>query len=209
MSTPADGGIFNIKDQKEYLGGFIGTGIMAIVQTVFPLLVYQLWKKDNIGQDVNNMWYQYAWQAAQANGVVSYGFISLAFLANFIFPYNLMERLSYIMLWLTHGGIMAFLGGLTVAIYLIVALSKYEMSAYSDETEMGLCLLFYGLIQIGFAILARYTMWDTIMYMVAGELKEICEKYGELCSEYGILEKKEDADQGSSEDISNLMNWQW
>ena len=64
MSTPADGGIFNIKDQSEYLGGFIGTGIMAIVQTVFPLLVYQLWKKDNIGQDVNNMWYQYAWQAA-------------------------------------------------------------------------------------------------------------------------------------------------
>ena len=82
MSTPADGGIFNIKDQSEYLGGFVGTGIMAIVQTVFPLLVYQLWKKDDISQDTNNPWYAYAWQAAQANGVVSYGFISLAFLAN-------------------------------------------------------------------------------------------------------------------------------
>ena len=120
-----------------------------------------------------------------------------------------MERISYLMLWVTHGGIMAFLGGLTVAIYLIVALSKYEMDAYVDDTEMGLCLLFYGLIQIGFAILFRYTVWDTVMYMVAGELERICEKYGEFCSEYGILEKKEDADQGSQEDISNLMNWQW
>ena len=209
MSTPADQGIFNIKDQKEYLGGFVGTGILAIVQTVFPLLVYQLWKKDDVSMATNNPWYAYAWQAAQANGVVSYGFISLAFLANWIFPYNLAERISYLMLWVTHGGIMAFLGGLTVAIYLIVALSKYEMDAYVDDTEMGLCLLFYGLIQIGFAILFRYTVWDTVMYMVAGELKEICEKYGELCSEYGILEKKEDADQGSQEDISNLMNWQW
>ena len=48
MSTPADEGIFNIKDQKEYLGGYIGTGIMAIVQTVFPLLVVQLWRKDKL-----------------------------------------------------------------------------------------------------------------------------------------------------------------
>ena len=125
-----------------------------------------------------------------------------------MFKYNLGERLGYIMLWVTHGGVMAFLGGLTVAIYLIVALAKYEMSAYSDETQMGLALLFYGLIQIGFAILFRYTAWDTVMYMVAGELKSICEKYGELCSEYGILEKKEDADQ-DSEDLANLMNWQW
>ena len=125
-----------------------------------------------------------------------------------MFKYNLGERLGYIMLWVTHGGVMAFLGGLTVAIYLIVALAKYEMSAYSDETQMGLSLLFYGLIQIGFAILFRYTAWDTVMYMVAGELKSICEKYGELCSEYGILEKKEDAGQ-DGEDLANLMNWQW
>ena len=209
MSNPADEGIFNIKDQKEYLPGFIGTGIMAIVQTVFPLLVVQLWRKDKLELDVNNMWYRYAAQAAQANGVVSYGFISLAFLGSFIFPYNLMERLGYLMLWVTHGGIMAFLGGLTVSIYLIVALAKYEMSAYSDETQIGLGLLFYGLIQIGFAILARYTMKDTIMYMVAGELKTICDKYGELCSEYGILEKKADAGQDNDEDLANLMNWQW
>lgn len=61
MTTPADEGIFDIKPQKDYLGGFVGTGIMAIVQTAFPLLVYQLWKKEKIQYDVSNMWYGYAW----------------------------------------------------------------------------------------------------------------------------------------------------
>ena len=61
MTTPADEGIFDIKPQKDYLGGFVGTGIMAIVQTAFPLLVYQLWEKEIIQYDVNNKWYGYAW----------------------------------------------------------------------------------------------------------------------------------------------------
>ena len=38
-------GIFNIKDQSAYLGGFIATGVMAIAKTAAPLLVYQLWGK--------------------------------------------------------------------------------------------------------------------------------------------------------------------
>ena len=61
MTTPADEGIFDIKPQKDYLGGFVGTGIMAIVQTALPLLVYQLWKKNDVQYDINNMWYGYAW----------------------------------------------------------------------------------------------------------------------------------------------------
>ena len=40
MSNSADEGIYTIKDQKYYLGGFVGTGIMAIVQTALPLLLY-------------------------------------------------------------------------------------------------------------------------------------------------------------------------
>ena len=61
MSGQEVDGIFNIKDQKEYLGGFIGTGMLAIVQTVTPLLVYQLAFKNNLKYDGNNPWYQYAW----------------------------------------------------------------------------------------------------------------------------------------------------
>lgn len=211
MSNQADEGIFNIKDQKDYLGGFVGTGVMAIVQTAAPLLVYQLWKKDEAQYDVANMWYQYAWQAMQATGVVAYGLPALAFLGSWMFDLSVMERLGYIMLWIQHGGILAFLGILTTVIYLIVALAKYEMSAYSGTTEMGVVLAVYGVVQIGFAVLAKFTMWDTIMYMVAGELKEICEKYGELCSEYNVLEKKAGADQGSDDDLSSLASgvWAW
>ena len=61
MTTPADEGIFEIKPQSDYLGGFVGTGIMAIVQTAFPLLVYQLWKKSEAENDLLNVWYSYAW----------------------------------------------------------------------------------------------------------------------------------------------------
>ena len=145
----------------------------------------------------------------QATGVVSYGLPALAFLGSFMFDLNLMERLGYIMLWIQHGGILALLGILTTVIYLIVALAKYEMSAYSTTTEMGIVLAVYGVVQIGFAVLAKFTLWDTIMYMVADELKEICEKYGELCSEYNVLEKKADADQSSNDDVSNLSVWAW
>ena len=66
-------GIFNIKPQKDYAGGFIATGVLAIVQTMAPLLIYQLWRKDTLMMDTMNMWYQYAYKAMQAGGVVSWG----------------------------------------------------------------------------------------------------------------------------------------
>ena len=74
----------------------------------------------------------------QANGVVSYGLPALAFLASWMFDLNVMERLGYIMLWVTHGGILALLGAMTTGIYMIVAMSKYEMSAYSSIDEIGI-----------------------------------------------------------------------
>ena len=208
MSNQEDA-IFNIKDQKEYLGGFIGTGIMALVQTVTPLLVYQLAYKDGLRYDVNNPWFTYARQAMQAGGVVSYGLITLAFLGNFMFKYNLMERLGYLYLWATHGGILAMLSFCTVFSYLIVALAKYEMSAYSDMTEIGVTLAVYSVIQIGFLFLFKYTIRDTVLYMVAGELKTICEKYGEFCSEYGVLEKQEQQSEPEELEGENLVNWVW
>ena len=146
MSGQEEDGIFNIKDQKEYLGGFIGTGVMAIVQTVTPLLVYQLAFKSSLKYDGNNPWYQYAWKAMQAGGVVAYGGQALMFIASFMFKYNLLERLGYLMLWFEHGGILAMLSFVTVFSYLIVALAKYEMSAYSDQTEMGVALTIYTVV---------------------------------------------------------------
>lgn len=123
-----------------------------------------------------------------------------------MFDLGLFERLGLIMLWFTHGGISALLGAMTTGIYFIVSLAKAVETNVSHPRDMGISLAVYTVVQIGFAVLAKYTMWDTIMYLVAGELKEICEKYGALCGEYNILEKKEDADQGNT---SNLSVWNW
>ena len=75
---------FDIKPQKEYLGGFVATGIVAVVQTITPLLVYQLWKKNDLINDTSNKWFQYAWQAMQAGGVINYGLTAVLFLASFM-----------------------------------------------------------------------------------------------------------------------------
>ena len=45
--------------------------------------------------------------------------------------------------------------------------------------------------------------------MVAGEIKTLCDKYGELCSEYGILEKKEQEFVPEELDGETLVNWVW
>ena len=97
----------------------------------------------------------------------------------------------------------------TVFSYLIVALAKYEMSAYSDQTEMGVALTIYTVVQVGFLFLFKYTIKDTVLYMVAGEIKTLCDKYGELCSEYGILEKKEQEFVPEELDGETLVNWVW
>ena len=209
LGDPSVDGIFNIKPQSEYLGGFIATGLMAIVQTTLPLFLYQLWMKEMLMMDSMNMWYQYAWQAMQAGGVVSYGIPALAFLGNFIFEFNLLERLGVILVWITHGGILSMLSFITVIAYLSAALAKYEDSMYSDMTEMGITMAVYGVTQIGFGILAKYFMMDTVMYMLAGEIKEICEKYGELCSDYGILDKNDSGNDFEETDGTSLSTWAW
>ena len=33
-------GLFTIQDQSFYLGGFVATGVFAIIQTITPLLIY-------------------------------------------------------------------------------------------------------------------------------------------------------------------------
>ena len=145
MSGQEVDGIFNIKDQKESLGGFIGTGVLAILQTITPLLVYQLAFKNNSKYEISNPWFTYAWQAMQAGGVVSYGLQSLMFLGSFMFNYNLLERLGYLMLWLCKGGIFATLSFVTVFSYLIVALAKYKMSS-SENTIVGVTLAVYSVV---------------------------------------------------------------
>ena len=212
MSNPVT---YNVKEPEDYLGGFVATGIVAIVQTVTPLLVAQLWKKeDREISEAYNPWYSYAMKAMQAGGVVGFGLQSLGFFAAFIFDLGIMERLGYLMTWFTHGVLLANLSFMTVVGYFIVAIAKFNKTsgilghgAMENTTEMWIVFASYVVVQLGLGMLFLTYAKDTVMYMVADEMKDICEKYGALCNEYGVLESSN----SSAADVAgtNLSAWDW
>ena len=120
-----------------------------------------------------------------------------------------MERLVLIGLWVVHGGIYGMLSFVTVVSYLIVGLVKYESSDYSSESEMGIVLGVYTLVQFGFFMLGSHYLMDTIMFLVAQEVKDICENYGMFCSEYGILDTNNSGDDFSEADGTSLAFITW
>ena len=143
----------------------------------------------------------------QAGGVVTYGLLSLAFLGSFMFDFSIMERLGYIIGWMVHGGLLALLSDITVISYLVVALIKYEDSMNVGMVDIGVTLGVFAAVQIGFEFLTMHFFGDTIMYMLASEIKDLCEKYGELCSQYGVLEKNDAGD--SFTEAGSELNWAW
>ena len=189
------------------MGGFVATGLVAIAQTVTPLLLAQLWKKNDIDMDVNNPWFSHAWKAMQATGVIGYGLQALAFFAALMFDLSIIERLGFFWIWAVHGAIGGLLGAITVISYFVVAVTQYESSNYSDTTEYWITGAVYAVAELLFAFIGVYFAYDTVMFLVAQEIKDICENYGALCSEYSILEKN---DSGFIEaDGTSLSHWVW
>ena len=68
-----------------------------------PLLVYQIWKKSDAVADTNNKWLAYAWNVMQAGGVINYGLLALAFIASFMWEFNIAERMLYALLSVVNG----------------------------------------------------------------------------------------------------------
>ena len=208
MSDPVT---YSIKDPEDYVGGFVATGIVAIVQTVTPLLLAQLWKKDDLAADIgSNPWYSWAWKGMQAGGVVAYGLQALGFFATLMFDLNIFERLGYLGIWFTHGVLLANLSMMTVMGYLIVAIAKHNKTTVSQNTtEQWIVLSSYLVVQVGLGLLALTYARDTVMYMVAAEMKDICEKYGALCNDYGVM-SSEDSSSGAVDGSSLVLdNWDW
>lgn len=209
MSNPVT---YTVKDPEDYLGGFVATGIVAIVQTMAPLLVAQLWKNSDSTQwtmeQTSNPWYTYGWKAAQAGGVVAFGLQSLGFFAAFIFDLGIMEKLGYLMTWFTHGVLLANLSMMTVVGYFIVGISKHQKTnTGSTSTELWVVLASYVVVQLSLAAVFLSYAQDTVMYLVADEMKDICEKYGALCNDYGVMESSNP----NATDVAatNLANWDW
>ena len=82
---------------------------------------------------------------------------------------------------------------ITVLSYLVVALIKYKDSFFVTMTEIGAVLAASTVLHIGYDVILFFFLGDAMMYLMADDIKQVCEKYGELCSEYGILEKHENA----------------
>ena len=203
---------YTVKDPEDYIGGFVATGLVAIIQTVTPLLIGQLWKKDDreITQSTNP-WYTYAWKAMQAGGVVSFGLQSLGFFATLIFDLGIFEKLGYLMTWFTHGVLAANLSVMTVVGYFIVGIAKFESNnLQSNTTEMWIVLASYVVAQIGLGLLFLTYARDTVMYMVAAEMKDICEKYGALCKDYGVMEADDDSTASAGSNLAvDTFQWDW
>ena len=216
--------MYSIKEPSDYMGGFIATGTMAIVQTIAPLLIGQLWKRDDLALAGYNPWFAYAWKAMQAGGTIAFGLQAFGFLLSLIFELNFFEKLGYIGLWAIHGAIFGQLSFITVVSYFIAAIAKYKTSIYEDTTEMWITLAVYAAVQTAAGFVGLTYMKDTVMYLIAQELKDICETYGALCGEMGVLQPTsqttgqtigqttddfDDSLLGGDSAGSNLSTWAW
>ena len=109
-----------------------------------------------------------------------------------------MERLGLVMLWITHGTALSFLSITTVFAYFCVSLYRFKSSGYIEKKEIRIASSVYLITQFGLFLTQAHFMKDSIMYLVAGELKALCENYGAFCGEMGILEPNDSAQQASS-----------
>ena len=150
----SDNGLYKIGTPQDYLGGYLATGFIAIVQTVTPLLLAQLWRKDDLDMDINmNPWYNYAWKAMQAGGVVAYGLQALAFIGSFIFDFGIMERFGLVSLWITHGTMASYLSITTVFAYFCTSLYRYMDSNYVKKREIRTASAVYLIVELGMFLL--------------------------------------------------------
>lgn len=70
MSTPHSGGIaeinntgaFSIGAPDQYIGGHIAIGMVTLLQTVLPVLIYYVWQHDKLEMLTWNPWYVYSWK---------------------------------------------------------------------------------------------------------------------------------------------------
>ena len=71
--------------------------------------------------------------------------------------------------------------------YGVVAIGDYTDSEITKKVEIWMTLGVFATMQVGSAVVGRIYGLDTIMYLVSEEMKELCDKFGLLCNDYGIM----------------------
>ena len=174
-----------VGDKSSYLVGHLIMGAVAMVHTILPLLLGQLWWKPKFMNDALNPWYGYSWKAMQAGGVVACGLQALLFPFTFM-GLSLPERIGYILLWVVHGAALGLLSTVTVLSYFVVAAVKYTDDPVFAYKNVWITWVIYLAFQVKSFFLAHRYFKETVFYMLGTEINAICDKYPDLCKGWGL-----------------------
>ena len=124
-----------------------------------------------------------------------------------MFDLNVLERVGFVMIWLVHGLIYGYLGLTTVFAYFCTSLYRYKDSNYVKKSEIRWVSSVYIFVQFGLGLLGAHYSEDAFMYLVAGELKDWCEKYGAFCKDVGIMPSNDAGDNFKEAEGTSLVAW--
>ena len=184
VREPATTDNFQVGDKKQYLTGHIVMGGEALVHTVLPLILGQFWWKPKFEDDYENPWFDYAWKAMQAGGVIATGLQLLFFPFTFM-DLHLWERVGYVLLWVFHGTGGGILSTTTVIAYFITDLIEYEHDTNFSKKNTWITLVIYIAFQIKSIFLAHKFFPSMVFYMLGPEINKLCDKYDRLCNGFG------------------------
>ena len=182
----AEEGQFSIGAPSQYIGGHIAIGIVTLLETVIPVVLYYAWQHDELDDYASNNWYKYAWKAATYGGFITYFipflFWCLSFMAKNIFSYIYM-------------GVLVLFGGLfgsyvifTTVVYSFNAANTYSAGEGLEYNEIWWFFGIYTMAQVIFAFVGEHYLMDSIFYLMSANIKDWCEEHPGVCSDYGVLE---------------------
>merc|ERR1712013_20206 len=186
MSNATTEGQFSIGAPSQYIGGHIAIGVITLLETIVPLIMYYTWQQRKLMAYPNNDWYKYSWKAATYGGFIAYFFPFLFWCLSFMDK----NMFSYIYM-----GVLVLFGGVYGG-YVIFTTMVYQFQAVNTwTTGDGLPIwevwTFFGVylfVQIIFAFIGEHYLMDSIFYLMSANIKDWCEEHPGVCSDYGVLD---------------------
>ena len=185
----ADNGMFTIGQPSEYIGGHIAIGVVTLLETILPVILYYAWMHPRLELMANNTWYAYAWKAATYGGFITFFFPFLfwcmSFMAKNIFSY------LYIGILVIFGGLFgSYISGTTI-IYQFQGIKNYASGDDLMVDEIWWFFGVYAFTQLTMAFIGQHYLMDSIFYLLAANIKDWCEAHPGVCQDYGVLDMNE------------------
>ena len=156
--------VFVTNDPKDYLAGHIVVGLVAIIQTVVPTVLWWVWKKPMISDSDANKWFKRSWGMMWIGSVIAHGIQAV------LFPFTFFKHRT---LGIIYAGSWAFLGIMFAAVlfflvngFLFKAASNYSIYSAQDyeQNECWYTIGFYILFEFVMGSLVKIFLFDSILY---------------------------------------------